>query len=307
MNLAFLGTGQFAAQVLHQLAKIYLPVLVITQPPKPAGKKLKLTVSPVESASHHLNLTVAYDFNELLIQHSHLDAIIVCDYGVMLPTTLFSQAPLGVLNLHPSLLPRWRGAAPIERAILAGDAETGVCLMQVVERLDAGDVLMQSPPLSISPNHNREKLLMILADTGSQLLIDYLACPEGYPPIAQNEQYATYAKKMTVKDKQLDFTKDAFLVARQVQAFAPKPGAFCLIEGERIKILQATPLNYSHSKAPGTLLQAEQDKLLIACNQNALSIQRLQRASKNAMATQQFLLGFNLQHKVGQCIVDDFH
>ncbi len=304
MKLAFLGTGQYAALVLQQLVAVHSIKIVITQPPKPAGKKLKLTPSPVETTATANKLHVCHNLDIAQIKKHNPTAIIVCDYGVMIPAAILNSTAVPILNIHPSLLPRWRGAAPIERALLAGDKTTGVCLMKVILRLDAGDILHQSQPLNIAPEHDYDKLRDELAISGSALLLEYLQSPSSYPPIPQDERAACYAAKITSDDKQLDFSQNAFLVARQVQAFAYKPGAYCYIAGLRIKILKAKAVPDNNGAAVGVLLKATKSDLLIACGQGALSIQLLQRPSKNAMQTEPFLIGFPLQHQLGQCIID---
>lgn len=320
MKIAFLGTGQFAANVLASLlaSAEFCPICIGTQPPRRAGHGLKLQPSPVEKMAQTMGHTVTYSLNDIsdISQPNQpnqrgnkgLDVIVVCDYGVLLPPPILECAKWGAVNIHPSLLPRWRGAAPIERAILAGDAQTGVCLMQMVPELDAGDILMQSPPVPITPAHNRATLLQTLSDSGSSCLLQYirdirnLSQPPHYQAMPQATQGVTYARKLTAQDRQINFNQPAFMVARQIQAFAPKPGAFFVLDGQRIKILQAEAVDLTDTQVAGTLLVAEKNNLQIACQTGAIKIHQIQREGKQPLPPAPFLNGFPLCDRIGTVI-----
>lgn len=214
------------------------------------------------------------------------DALVACDYGALLSEAVLNAAPLA-LNIHPSLLPRWRGAAPIARAVLAGDAETGATIMQMNAKLDSGDMLMQKK-IPILPETTGGMLSETLAELGADMLLQTLReCP---PPSPQDSRRATHAAKITAADRLLDFSGDADFLARQVRAFAPSPGAFAFLAGGRVNIYAAAAT--AGRGAPGEVLAAGGGGIVVACGRGALSISRLRRAGKGVLAAAEFARGF---------------
>lgn len=291
MRLAFMGTPEFAVPTLdalvaagHDVAAVY------TQPPRPANRGKKLTPSAVHQRAEELGLLVRSplslrqedaqaDFAAL-----GLDVAIVAAYGLILPPAVLNAPVHGCLNVHGSLLPRWRGAAPVQRAILAGDATTGVMVMQMEAGLDTG------PIRATTENEIGDKttgqLTMELAELGAELMVRTLADLEAFPCVAQPENGVTYATKIDKAETKLDFSVSAEAVERQIRAFNPAPGAWFEFEGERYRVL-AADIVAAHGAA-GTVID---DQLTIACNSNAIRPTRIQRAGKPAMPTADLLRG----------------
>src|SRR5690349_7342090 len=244
MKLAFLGTSEFAVPALKALVEAGHDVLAVyNRAPKPAGRGQQERRTPVHEVALSLGLAVrtprglrseeeAEAFRAL-----DLDAAVVVSYGHILPKALLEAPVLGCLNIHGSLLPRWRGAAPIHRAILAGDAETGVTIMRMEAGLDTGPVLATArTPVD---RKTAGDLTDELAQTGGQLMVTVLSDLAAFPEVPQPEDGVTYAKKIEKAESRLDFSQDAAAVERQVRAFAPAPGAFFELDGERYRILSA--------------------------------------------------------------------
>jgi methionyl-tRNA formyltransferase len=214
------------------------------------------------------------------------DVAVVAAYGLILPLPVLDAPRLGCINVHGSLLPRWRGAAPVHRAILAGDRETGVTIMQMEAGLDTGPMLAMAR-LPINSKSSGE-LMAEIAEVGANLLVEVLANPTAYPPVAQPEEGVTYAAKIDKSEARIDFLISAPQVERQVRAFAPVPGAFFEHQGERFRIL-AAEAQISASAPPGTVLD---DQLTIACNPGAIRPTLIQRAGKAAMSPGELLRGY---------------
>jgi methionyl-tRNA formyltransferase len=295
MRLAFMGTPDFAVPVLRALADAgHEIVRVYTQPPRPAGRGKAPRPSPVQTAAEALGLAVAtperlrepqvmVDFAAL-----NLDAAVVVAYGQILPQAALDAPRHGCLNLHASLLPRWRGAAPIQRAIMAGDAETGVCVMQMEAGLDTGPVLAcEATP--IGPQDTVATLHDRLAEIGARLMVRTLAAIEAgaATAIPQPEAGATYAAKIDKAEARVDWTRSAEDLDTHIRGLSPFPGAWCKIGGERVKLLLACP-----EPGAGTPGQALDDGLLIACGSGALRLIMLQRAGKGPMDAKTFLRGY---------------
>ncbi|PHR16966.1 MAG: methionyl-tRNA formyltransferase [Sphingopyxis sp.] len=291
MRIAFMGTPDFAVPALKALHKAgHEIVAVYSQPPRRAGRGKKLSPSPVQRVAEDLGLAVRTpvslkdeaeqaDFAAL-----DLDAAIVAAYGLILPQPILDAPNMGCLNIHGSLLPRWRGAAPVQRAILAGDAETGITIMQMEAGLDTGPMLLQAAtPID---GKTAGELTEELAATGAELMVKYLVAPSDYPPEAQTDGLATYAKKIEKQEARLDFTQAVALAERQIRAFNPQPGAFFEYEGDRYRILQA---EIRDSSGPaGTILD---NQLLIGCGTGSIQPQIIQKAGKPAMDLKSFLNG----------------
>ncbi|MBB3344142.1 MULTISPECIES: methionyl-tRNA formyltransferase [unclassified Luteimonas] len=297
MRIVFAGTPDFAVPSLLAADARREVVAVYTQPDRPAGRGRALTASPVKQAALDRGLIVRQP--ERLRGAEVLDALralepdlmVVVAYGLLLPQAVLDIPRLGCWNVHASLLPRWRGAAPIQRAIQAGDAQTGVCLMQMEKGLDTGPVLLrQSTP--IAPDDTGGRLHDRLAELGAQVLADGLGLLRaGIRPVpeVQAEAGATYAHKLDKAEARLDWTRPARALADTVRAFDPWPIAEADIAGERVRVHAAQALPLAHDRAPGTLLAAGRDGLDIACGDGALRVLRLQRAGGKVVAAADYL------------------
>jgi methionyl-tRNA formyltransferase len=294
VKLAFMGSPDFAVPALAALVAAGHEVAVVyAQAPKPAGRGQKETPCPVHRAAMELGLAVrtpkrlrgnaeeASFFAEL-----HLDAAVVAAYGLILPEAFLAAPARGCLNIHASLLPRWRGAAPIQAAILAGDAVTGITIMQMDAGLDTGAILRREAT-EIGRRDTAADLHDRLAEIGARLILDVLESPP--EPLAQDDAASTYAPKLTREDARLNFTKPAVALERQIRAFHPWPGSLALLGDAVIKFL-AAEIVFSEG-IPGEILD---DKLTIACGEHAIRPLRLQRAGKAAMSTAEFLRGFTI-------------
>jgi methionyl-tRNA formyltransferase len=292
MRIIFMGTPDFAVPALDALvAAGHDIVAVYSQPPRPAGRGKAPRPSPVHARADALGLVVRTpvslrgaeeqaDFAAL-----EADVAVVAAYGLILPVPVLEATKLGCLNIHASLLPRWRGAAPIQRAILAGDTETGVTIMQMEAGLDTGPMLARAAtPVDAK---TAGALTAELADMGAKLLLAVLADLPAHPPVPQPEAGVTYAAKIDKAESRLDFTRPAVEVERQVRAFNPAPGAWLAIGGERIKILAAAV--EAQDGPAGTVMD---ERLLIACGSGSVRPALVQRAGKGAMAAGEMLRGF---------------
>ncbi len=288
-----MGTPDFAVPALKALvAAGHEVVAAYTQPPRPGGRRGKeLTPTPVHKAAEELGIAVRHpaslkgaeeqaDFAALAA-----DIAVVAAYGLILPQAVLDAPKHGCLNLHGSILPRWRGAAPIQRAILAEDAETGVGIMRMEAGLDTGPVLLEGrTPID---RKTAGELTEELAQLGARLIVEVLDDLSAYPERAQPDEGVTYAKKIDKAETRLDFTQDAAQVERQIRAFAPAPGAWFEYQGERCKVLAAELAE--GSGAPGEVLD---EALTIACAGGAIRPTLVQRAGRPAMASADMLRGW---------------
>ncbi len=300
MKLAFLGTSEFAVPALKALAEAgHDIVAVYTRAPRPAGRGQQERRTPVHETAAALGLPVrtprglrsedeANAFRAL-----DLDAAVVVSYGHILPRAFLEAPVLGCLNIHGSLLPRWRGAAPIHRAILAGDAETGVTIMRMDEGLDTGPMLLaESTPISAGDTaqavHDR------LAELGARLIVSTLDAlvGRGLEAVPQPADGVTYAHKLGKEEGALDWRRPAAELERKVRGFHPWPGTWFEVDGERIKVLQAA-LTLAGG-APGTVSLSRDGFPVVACGLGGLKLLKLQRAGKSAQAADAFLRGFAL-------------
>lgn len=299
MRVVFAGTPPFAVPALEALLRAGHDVpLVLTQPDRPAGRGLRLTASAVSecAAAHGLAL---YKPPSLKPPESHeplrvvmADVMVVAAYGLILPAAVLAIPGRGCINIHASLLPRWRGAAPIQRAILAGDAETGVCIMQMEAGLDTGPVLLERS-LPIAPRDTAAGLTRALANLGAQALVEALGRLQDLVPKAQDATLATYAAKLDKAEARIDWRRSAREIDRQVRAFNPVPGAETTLQGQSLKIWEALPV--PGSGAPGTLLSAGPDGVVIACGEGALAALQVQRQGSKKLAAGEFLRGYPLE------------
>jgi methionyl-tRNA formyltransferase len=297
MRIVFMGTPDFAVPVLDAFLKNGDEVVAVySQPPRPAGRGQKLTPSPVQAFAEQHGLPVRHPVSlkapEAQAEFAALkaDAAIVVAYGLLLPKPILDAPKHGCFNLHASLLPRWRGAAPIQRALMAGDAETGVCAMQMDVGLDTGPVLLRES-LPIAPRMTVSELHDELVRVGAPLMLravhDFAA--GRIQPQPQPAEGVTYAAKLLKDEGRIDWTKSAAEIDRAVRALNPGIGTHFEIHGERIKLLAAEPV--SGSGAAGTALD---DAGTIACGDGALRLLKLQRPGKTPVAISDFLHGLPL-------------
>ena len=292
MRIVFMGTPDFARTALdalvaagHEIACVY------TQPPRPAGRGQKARPSPVAARAEVLGLPVRAPVSlrdvEVQAEFAALGAeiAVVVAYGLILPQAVLDAPARGCLNIHASLLPRWRGAAPIQRAIMAGDAETGVCIMGMEAGLDTGPVLLREA-VAIGAQDTAGTLHDRLAEMGGRLIVDVLGRIDALVPVPQPEVGVTYAAKIYKAEARIDWTLPAEEVDRQIRGLAPFPGAWCEIEGERVKVLLSELAE--GGGPPGTVLD---DRLTVACGTGAVLLTRLQRAGAGAMDARTYLRG----------------
>ncbi len=290
MRIIFMGTPDFAVPTLDALvAAGHEIVAVYTQPPRRAGRGKALSPSPVQQRAETLSLavrspeTLRDPADQEALAALSADVAIVAAYGLILPQAVLDAPRLGCINVHASLLPRWRGAAPVHRAILAGDVMTGVTIMQMERGLDTGPMLAR---VEVPVGHkNAGELTAELAQAGAALLVETLARPLDPVPQASD---ALYAPKIDKTESRLDFLCSAVQVERQVRAFAPTPGAWFEHAGERIRILKAE-VRMEGAACVGTVVD---DALTIACNPGAIRPTLVQRASRAAMTPAELLRGF---------------
>ena len=296
MKLIFAGTPEFAAQALRAIiAAGHQVALVLTQPDRPSGRGMALRASPVKELAQASGIEVfqpptlrdADAQNKLRAVGA--EAMIVAAYGLILPQAVLDLPRLGCLNIHASLLPRWRGAAPIQRALLAGDRETGVCIMQMDAGLDTGPVLL-AQSLTIAAEDSAASLHDKLADLGARLIVDALArLPLN--PVAQPEHGATYAAKIEKAEALLDWRQSAVALERQVRAFDPFPGAAARWQGSPLKIWRAEVIPDAGGGEPGTVLAVDRSGIVVATGDGALRLSELQKAGGKRLPAAQFLAG----------------
>jgi methionyl-tRNA formyltransferase len=298
MRIIFMGTPDFAVPTLDRLASAgHEIVAVYTQPPRPAGRGKAPRPSPVQARAEALGLPVRtpLSFRDAAEQAAfdalEADVAVVAAYGLILPLEVLHAPRLGCLNVHASLLPRWRGAAPIQRAILAGDEETGVTIMAMGKGLDTGPMLAKAA----TPVNSKTagELTDELARMGAALMVEVLGNIGAHPPVVQPEDGVTYAAKIDKAESRIDFAAGAVAVERQVRAFNPAPGAWFEFEGERIKILAAKILPGLETRPGAPLVPGSvMGPLLIWCGDGALGPLLVQRAGKSAMTMPELLRGF---------------
>ncbi len=313
LNIIFAGTPDFAAKHLqHLIHSEHNIVAVYTQPDKPAGRGKKLQASPVKQLALEHNLPV-YQPKSLRneeaqaeLQALNADVMVVVAYGLILPEEVLNAPHLGCLNVHGSLLPRWRGAAPIQRSIWAGDKETGVTIMQMDKGLDTGDMLYKVT-CEIAQDETSAGLYEKLAELAPPALLEVLNNLENgkYPPQKQQDDLANYAEKLTKEEAKLDCNLSAEQLERNIRAFNPFPIAYLILDingkEERVKIYQANVLAHQ-DKPAGTILSVDKSGIQIATQQGVLNITQLQPQGKKPMMIQDFLNGRADWFKVGDKI-----
>jgi len=299
LNIIFAGTPAFAAAALEALllAGHHVP-LVLTQPDRPAGRGLKSQASAVKqlALSHQLPVAQPASLKDdaVVAQLAAVgaDVMIVAAYGLILPAPVLNLPRLGCMNIHASLLPRWRGAAPIQRAILAGDAETGITIMQMDAGLDTGAMLL-TEAIPIANDDTAQTLHDKLAALGAQLIVRALR--DQPPAIAQENARATYAAKITKTEARIDWNRPAAALAQAIRAYNPVPGAHTTWHGQPLKLWRAEPVELPSTALPGTVLQVDAGGIVVATGDGALRLLELQRAGGKRLAAQSFLAGATFQ------------
>lgn len=299
MRLAFMGSPEFSVPVLdalvaagHDIAAVYC------QPPRPAGRGKKDRPGPVHTRAIELGLEVRHPASlkgaeeQEAFAALNLDAAVVVAYGLILPQAILDAPTQGCLNIHASLLPRWRGAAPIHRAIMAGDAETGICIMQMEAGLDTGPVLLREA----TPIGAEETTLQLhdrLAPMGARMVVDALSRLSDLRAESQSDEGVTYAEKILKDEARVDWARPATEVDRQIRGLSPFPGAKCEMNGERIKLLSSRLAK--GQGVPGQVLSG----LTIACGEGAVEVLSAQRPGKKPMQAEDFLRGVELPDRLG--------
>lgn len=300
MKIVFMGTPDFAVKALEALAARHEVVCVYTREPQEAGRGKKLTKSPVhEFAEAHGILvrtpkTLRSAEAQAELKALQADISVVAAYGLILPQAVIEAFPLGCINIHGSLLPRWRGAAPIQRAIEAGDDESGITIMKVVEKLDAGDMLLKGS-VPITAETTGETLHDAMAGLGAELIVKALDNWQNLHAEPQDERLVTYAAKIDKAESRLDFSMPAEVLERKIRAFNPYPAVYFEYGGERYKILRAKVVDET-GKA-GAILDGA-GRLVIACGDKALEVTEIQRQGKKKMPTEELLRGMNFCGRV---------
>jgi methionyl-tRNA formyltransferase len=299
LKIAFMGTPEFAVHALNAIvASGHEVVCVYSQPPRPAGRGQKINPSPVQKRAEELGIPVRHPLGfrkdpaiRAAFEDLQADVAVVAAYGLILPQEILDAPKYGCINIHASLLPRWRGAAPIQRAILAGDTKTGICIMQMEAGLDTGPVLMKSE-VPITDTTTASQLHDLLAEQGAKLIVetlDKIAAGTPPQPQPQSESGTTYASMLTKEDGRIDWTKPAQDIERQLRALTPWPGVWCMLGDQRIKVLEATVVDGKGE--PGQILDRH---MIVACGQGALRLDKIQPQDRKPMDGLSFMNGTHM-------------
>ncbi|MDP3306742.1 methionyl-tRNA formyltransferase [Methylotenera sp.] len=301
MKIIFAGTPDFAVPALAALIEAgHQMVMVLTQPDRPAGRGMKLKASPVKvlAEQHHLNVYQPETLKDAAVQAhieaANADVMIVAAYGLIIPTVVLNMPRFGCYNIHASLLPRWRGAAPIHRSILAGDAETGVTIMEVVPALDAGAMVSRGV-VPITESDTTQTLHDALSNIGAELMVQAMATLEQQgtlPATQQDETLVTYAHKLDKSEAAIDWHKSAIEISRQVRAFNPFPVAQGMLKDAVCRIWMATA---KAGKARAGEIVSVHDGVTVGCGEGLLHITELQAPGGKRLSAQAFVQGHNLQ------------
>ncbi|MEP5760697.1 MAG: methionyl-tRNA formyltransferase [Litoreibacter sp.] len=291
MRLVFMGTPDFSVPILqalvdagHEIAAVY------SQPPRPAGRGKKLRPSPVHALAETLGIPVRHPVSLKAVEDQHAfvqlqaEVAVVVAYGLILPQAVLDAPQYGCLNIHASLLPRWRGAAPIHRAIMAGDTKTGICIMQMEAGLDTGPVLLRRE-VDIGAEETTLELHNRLSLLGAETITHVVGGLTNYLPVLQPDEGITYAHKIDKAEAEIDWSEPAEVIDRQIRGLSPFPGAWTTLHGERVKCLASRVS--SQSGAAGVLIKG----LTIACGSGSVEVLRAQRAGKSAQSIDDFLHG----------------
>jgi methionyl-tRNA formyltransferase len=306
MKIIFAGTPQFAVSALAALVKEHQVIAVLTRPDRPAGRGMQLAASPVKQFALQHDLTVLQPITlkseeiQRLIAALDADVMVVAAYGLILPKALLQVPRYGCLNIHASLLPRWRGAAPIQRAILAGDRETGITIMQMDEGMDTGDILLCHVCV-IETNETTQTLHDKLAELGANSILEamHLLQENRLTPIKQDNGAASYAAKLSKSEAKIDWRQDARQIEHAVRAYNPFPVCHARLKGVLIKVWQAG-LCADKRGDPGRVIEMNKRGITVACGKGALRLEVLQRPGGKAQPAEKFLQGMTVE------VGDDF-
>jgi methionyl-tRNA formyltransferase len=302
LKIIFAGTPNFAEKALKELILHNMNVVaVLTQPDRPSGRGMQLKASPVKqlAINHGLKVLQPQSLKKQEVQNQlrelQADIMIVAAYGLILPTEVLQIPIHGCINIHASLLPRWRGAAPIHRAILAGDSQTGITIMQMDEGLDTGDMLLKKY-CKIEENETTNTLHDKLATLGAEAIIEALEFQKQKKlnPVKQENEQATYASKITKEEGHLDWSQSAIQLDRAIRSYNPFPGASANMNDTQIKIWQASVIEDATGK-PGEVIKVENNELVVGCGVGALRLEIMQRPNSKAMPVGQFLQGYKIK------------
>ncbi|MBQ8436586.1 MAG: methionyl-tRNA formyltransferase [Alphaproteobacteria bacterium] len=299
MKIVFMGTPDFSVPILESLVKEHEVVCVYSQPPKEAGRGHKILKTPVHIAAEKLQIEVRTPKSlknadeQAAFADLNADVAVVAAYGLILPKTILEAFPRGCINVHASLLPRWRGAAPIQRAIEAGDGQSGVTIMQMAEGLDTGDMLLKGT-VELTAGTTGGKLHDKLSVMGAQLINQVLNNIDSIVPEKQNENDTCYAAKIDKSECKIDFSLSAEMIERKIRAFNPYPAMYFEYAGERFKILEAEAFAENAGLPAGTIIDSDSG-LLIQCGEGILSVNQIQRQGKKVMAIEELLRGFKFK------------
>lgn len=298
MKIIFMGTADFAVPTLEALiSSNHEVVAVFSAPPKPKNRGMKLLASPVQILAETHNIPV-YNPTSLrndetfkLINHIEADIIIVVAYGFIVPKNILEAKKYGCLNLHPSSLPRWRGAAPLQRTIIAGDKSTSVCIMQMDEGLDTGDILHKED-FDLEENITLMQLHNKCANLGANMILEVLDNIDNITPIQQTEEGLEYANKLSKEESRINWKDSAYSIDCKIRGMNPWPGTYFTHNGNNIKILEAHYSGKPHNQKPGTVLD---NSLSIACGKGSLKLLKLQLPGKSPLTIQEFLKGYRIK------------
>lgn len=300
MKIVFMGTPEFSVPVLEALAKEHEVLAVYTQAPKEAGRGQKILKTAVHTCADDLKIEVftpkSLKDNDEQQKFASLkaDVAVVAAYGLILPLPILEAFPMGCINIHASLLPRWRGAAPIQRAIEAGDAKSGITIMQMASGLDTGDMLLKGE-IDIDAEMTGGELHDQLSEMGARLIMQALQNFDKITPEKQDDTITCYAAKIEKAEAKLNFELPAEVLERKIRAFNPYPGAFFEYKGERFKVLRAEVLDGNAGMETGSII-GNDTGLLIECNPGMLLVTEIQRQGKKAMPTEELLRGFEFEN-----------
>jgi methionyl-tRNA formyltransferase len=299
MKIVFFGSSEFSFKPLEELIKNQFNIIAVySKPPKQSGRKLHLSKTIIHEYAEQNNIDVftPYSFKNddeyEKLRSLKADIGVVVSYGLILPKRVLELFPFGCINIHPSLLPRWRGAAPLQRSIEAGDEKTAVCIMQMDEGMDTGDILIKKDT-TINDQITCGKLHDDLSNVGASLIVQYLNNPKDYQPIRQSDIGITHAAKISNDDLLINFDCDPRLVVRKINAFSPKPAAYFVHNGDNIKITKANYAYAAHDYKIGEIL-IEGKKMSIACKGGYVYPLLLQRPSKKELSVSDFVNGFKI-------------
>lgn len=300
MKTVFLGSGEFSRDLLRELLSLGMQIeALITRPDRPAGRGLRSRPTAVKSLAREAGLAV-YDPPEpshpaflSALDELRPEVILVADYGLMLSREILEYPPRGCVNVHPSLLPRYRGAAPIRRAIMNGEKETGVTLMLLDEGMDTGGIIA-SVKVAIGDHDDAEMLRARLASAGARMVMYYLPVylSGNIEPWPQDEQFATYADPVGKEETLVDWSRSALDIHNQVRSLSPRPGAYAKLGGRRVKILRTRPREDGSAALPGEITTAADGAVLAATGQGMLQLELLQPEGKKVMSAEDFMRGY---------------